>query len=205
MAVVYKPAGIVVSGNKRRSLENAFLGNLKESKAIDRLPRPEPIHRLDMPTSGALLIGKTRSAVTALNKLFEERKVEKVYHAIAIGKMKKKGNLETEIKGKKAITDYILLEKMASKKYGGLNLVELKPTTGRRHQLRIHLSELGNPILGDREYGKENLIAKGNGLYLHASTLSFDHPFKEQKVEVTIELPKKFSKLFPAKDESANG
>lgn len=198
LAIIHKPAGIIVSGNKKRTVENALIFNLKESEAVDKLPRPEPIHRLDHPTSGALLIGKTRSAVTALNKLFEERKVEKVYHAICIGKLDKNGTINTDIKGKKAITDYKLITHKESDKYGGLNLVELKPTTGRRHQLRVHLSEIDCPILGDKVYGDKDKISKGNGLYLHASSLEFDHPFSDEKVSVKIGLPSKFRKLFPS-------
>jgi len=200
LAIINKPAGIVVSGNKKRAVENALESNLVSSKAVDRLPRPEPAHRLDHPTSGALLIGKTRSSITALNKLFENRKIEKIYHAITIGKMKKSGTIDSSIKTKKALTSYKVLLSIESEKYSGLNLVELKPSTGRRHQLRIHLSSIGNPILGDKEYGEEGKISRGSGLYLHASSLNFTHPFEEKVVNVSIELPPKFQKIFPKEE-----
>jgi 23S rRNA pseudouridine1911/1915/1917 synthase len=75
--------------------------------------------------------------------------------------------------------------------------VELRPHTGRRHQLRKHLSELGNPILGDRDHGIEGLILNGKGLYLHASSLRFIHPRTELEIYIRAQLPKKFKKLFP--------
>ncbi|MEE9373558.1 MAG: RluA family pseudouridine synthase [Saprospiraceae bacterium] len=200
LAIVHKPAGIVVSGNKKRTILNALSSNLNQSSIIDKLPRPEPIHRLDHPTSGALLIGKTRKAVTALNLLFEHRKIEKTYHAITIGKMKKKGTIESAIKEKGAATHFQVIDKIKSDKYNGLNLVELKPITGRRHQLRIHMSELGNQILGDMEYGKEKFKSKGSGLFLHASSLKFTHPFEEKELDIKIELPQKFTKIFPEKE-----
>ena len=78
LAIINKPAGVVVSGNQERTIENSLSTNLKKSVQIDALTHPMAIHRLDFPTSGALLIGKTRSVVTALNKLFEERKVNKL-------------------------------------------------------------------------------------------------------------------------------
>jgi len=199
LAIVNKPAGIVVSGNKRWKLENALNSNLALSKEKDALSRAEPIHRLDLPTSGALLCGKTHKMVMALNKLFEEKKIEKIYHTVTLGKMEPSGNIASAIKGKKASTDFKVLQTIASEKFEYLNLVELKPTTGRRHQLRIHLLELSNPILGDAKYSKEGKILKGKGLYLHASSLEFVHPATKEKLTVQSKLPKKFYKLFPEK------
>lgn len=196
LAIINKPAGIIVSGNMKRTIENALANNLEQSSLPDRLLDPQPVHRLDAQTSGALLIGKTRSSVTALNKLFEERKIEKVYHAITIKKIDEKGEINTPIKGKNAETNFAALAAKESDKYGALNLLEIKPTTGRKHQLRIHLSSIGNPILGDKEYGIKNLISRGNGLYLHASSLKFDHPFEDKKVNIEIPLPSKFTKIF---------
>jgi 23S rRNA pseudouridine1911/1915/1917 synthase len=75
--------------------------------------------------------------------------------------------------------------------------VQLKPHTGRRHQLRKHLSEIGNSILGDRDYGKNGLILSGKGLYLHASSIQFLHPITQEELFIEAALPKKFRKLFP--------
>lgn len=197
LAVIYKPAGIVVSGNRHWTIQNALANNLKFSSQKDALKRPEPIHRLDYPTSGALLIGKTSELVIKLNQMFKEKVIQKTYHAVAIGHIKDEGSIELEIDGKPSKTLYKVLEKVPSPKFEYLNLVELQPHTGRKHQLRIHLSEIGYPILGDLEYGKDGFILKGKGLYLHASLLSFIHPKTGEIVAVKTELPKKFKKLFP--------
>jgi 23S rRNA pseudouridine1911/1915/1917 synthase len=197
LAVINKPSGIEVSGNKKWTLENALSFNLEPSSESDALKHPKPIHRLDYPTSGALLVGKTATAVIALNKLFEDRKVQKVYHAVAIGKMERFGTIETPIDGKSSKSIFTVLQTLDSDRFTHLNLVKLEPHTGRRHQLRKHLSEIGNPILGDRDYGIEGLILSGKGLYLHASSLQFLHPITQEELFIEAALPKKFGKLFP--------
>ncbi len=199
LAVVSKPAGLVVSGNKQRTLENALPGCLKKSIQEDALERPEPIHRLDYPTSGVVLIGKTKKAVVVLNKLFEERTIDKTYHAVTINQIKDSGIIETPIEGKSCKTEFRTIERLVSPKFEYLNLTSLKPHTGRRHQLRIHMANMGNPILGDKKYGTEDLILEGKGLFLHASSLKFTHPFTLQQMIIETELPKKFQKLFPQK------
>lgn len=197
LALVNKPAGILVSGNKKFTLENALAFNLLQSNREDALRNPEPIHRLDYATSGVLLIGKTRDAIIKLNKLFEERHINKTYHAICIGEMQGSGAMESDIENKNCKSSYQVLETLKSDKYNQLNLVQLIPHTGRRNQLRIHLLEIGNPILGDVKYGQEGLISKGSGLYLHASSLSFKHPLTNEMLIISKEPPKKFAKLFP--------
>lgn len=197
LAIINKPAGVEVSGNKRWIIANALSSNLKPSAEADALKFPEPIHRLDYPTSGALLIGKTASAVMALNRLFEERKVEKCYHAITIGMMAPNGDIHFPVDDKLSHSSFKVLGSVPSERFDFLNLAELHPHTGRRHQLRKHLSELGNPILGDKDYGIEPLILNGKGLYLHASSLRFLHPKTQEEIDIRTELPKKFKKLFP--------
>lgn len=193
LAIVSKPAGLVVSGNQKRTLYNALPHILEPSSLIDAAPLPDPIHRLDFPTSGILLVGKTRSTITALNRLFEKREVEKIYYAVTVGKMKNKTKkISTDIKGKSAITKFEVKGTTESDKYGGLNLVKLSPITGRKHQLRVHLTEYGNPILGDQMYFKEGLISKGKGLYLHGYSLKFDHPVTGEKVHIKKAPPAKF-------------
>jgi 23S rRNA pseudouridine1911/1915/1917 synthase len=195
LAIVNKPAGIEVSGNKKWTLEHALSGNLKQSSQEDAT-NPQPIHRLDYPTSGALLVGKTRSVIIQLNKLFEERKIQKIYHAICIGKMEQKGLIETDIDDKPSKSEYEVLETVVSPRFEFLNLVKLSPNTGRRHQLRKHMASIGNPILGDLLYGKKSLMLKGKGLYLHASSLEFVHPIFEKRMSIDVKLPKKFVKIF---------
>ena len=194
LAIIEKPPGILVNGNKFKTIDNALQQNLKKSSQIDAV-RPRPIHRLDYPTSGLLLIGKTSSTIRALNKLFENKKIKKKYYAITIGKMNLKGAIKTYINKKTAITNYKTIQSVKSNRFEFLNLVELSPKTGRRHQLRIHLSSIGNPILGDQEYGIKSLILKGKGLYLHASQLDFTHPITKDKLSITSNLPKKFKMI----------
>ncbi|TVZ55566.1 23S rRNA pseudouridine1911/1915/1917 synthase [Lutibacter sp. Hel_I_33_5] len=197
LAIIYKPAGILVSGNSFVTIDNALSQNLQKSTQFDAV-RPRPVHRLDYPTSGVLLIGKTNASILALNKLFENKEIQKTYHAICIGKMNSEGKINNPIDNKEAITNYKVIEMVVSERFKFLNLVKLNPKTGRKHQLRKHLSENGNQILGDKEYGKEELQLKGKGLYLHASSLEFEHPFTHEKISVIKELPKKFRKIFPA-------
>lgn len=196
LAIVNKPAGILVSGNKSKTVVNALAYNLRESLLEDALINPLPVHRLDFPTSGLLIVAKSNSALVSLNKMFENKEISKTYHAITIGKMKGKGVINFDIDNKKALTQYEVLRTLTSVKYGFLNLVRLFPATGRRHQLRIHLAEIGNQILGDDSYGKEELILTGKGLYLHASGLEFKHPASNEIIKINQELPAKFIKIF---------
>jgi 23S rRNA pseudouridine1911/1915/1917 synthase len=196
LAAIHKPAGILVSGNRFKTITNALAQNLKPSTLPDAT-KPQPVHRLDYPTTGILLAGKTSSGIRALNTLFEDKTIQKTYYAVTIREMNDSGTITSTIDGKKAQSNYIVKESVSSKRFGQLNLVELEPETGRRHQLRKHLSNIGNPILGDGEYGIENLIVKGKGLYLHAYTLEFVHPFTNEKVYLKDGLPQKFNKIFP--------
>lgn len=196
LAVVEKPAGIVVSGNRFLTVANALVHTLQKSNHSDAVS-PKPVHRLDYPTTGTLLVGKTSSTIIRLNELFESKQIRKVYYAVTIGVMKPKGMVVTPVDGKPSITEYEVEQTQVSQRFGTLNLLRLQPRTGRRHQLRKHMASIGNPILGDADYGTEGLILKGKGLYLHAYSLQFVHPVAEMKIEVTSELPKKYLKLFP--------
>jgi 23S rRNA pseudouridine1911/1915/1917 synthase len=198
LAIINKSAGILVSGNKRLTLENALPLNLKPACTDDALSHPEPIHRLDYPTSGALLVGKTRESVISLNKIFEERRIQKKYLAVTIGEMPFEGVVEKEVEDKPAKSAWRVLQRVKSPRFSFLNLVELTLFTGRRHQLRIHMASLGHPILGDANYGIEGLILKGKGLYLHSYSLEFKHPQTDESFEVKVPVPGKFLKIFPS-------
>ncbi|MFD2790135.1 Ribosomal large subunit pseudouridine synthase C [Arenibacter antarcticus] len=195
LAVIHKPAGILVSGNSFKTIANALGQNVQPSNLPDAT-KPQPVHRLDYATTGILLIGKTNSSIRALNKMFEDKKVEKTYFAVTIGEMNDHGQITSEIDGKKSQSNYSLSESVTSIRFGKLNLVALYPQTGRRHQLRKHLSRIDNPILGDTTYGIENLILRGKGLYLHAYSLSFIHPFTNKQVYIKDEFPQRFTKIF---------
>lgn len=195
LAVIHKPAGILVSGNSFKTIANALSQNLIRSNQADAV-RPQPVHRLDYPTTGVLLVGKTSSSILALNQLFENKSIIKTYFAVTIGKMEERGGITVLVDDKNAISEYEVLETVVSERFEFLNLVKLFPKTGRRHQLRKHLASIGNPILGDATYGIENLILKSKGLYLHAYSLEFIHPITKERMEIEDKLPSKFGKLF---------
>ena len=196
--MIHKPAGILVSGNSFKTIANALAQNIQRSNLPDAT-KPQPVHRLDYATTGVLLVGKTSSSIRTLNRMFEDNKVEKIYYAVTIGEMSDRGKITSEIVGKKSQSNYELIEAVHSKRFGKLNLVKLKPQSGRRHQLRNHLASIDNPILGDKEYGIENLVLSGKGLYLHAHSLTFIHPFTNKQVYIKDEIPQRFKKIFTSK------
>jgi 23S rRNA pseudouridine1911/1915/1917 synthase len=196
LAIIYKPAGILVSGNKFITIANGLTQNLKKSTHFDAV-KPQPVHRLDYPTSGLLLIGKTSSAIIELGKLFQNAEIKKTYFAITIGAMNTVGYINFLIDKKIAQTKFEVLKTVVSERFGCLNFVKLAPKTGRKHQLRKHVSEIGNPILGDKKYFLTHKILTGKGLFLHAGILDFVHPFTNDKISITKKLPKKFTKIFP--------
>jgi 23S rRNA pseudouridine1911/1915/1917 synthase len=195
LAAILKPAGILVSGNSFKTIANALSQNLCKSSKEDAVV-PQPAHRLDYATTGVLLAGKTAESIRRLNKLFEHKQIGKTYYAVTIGIMETQGTITDPISNKEAITYFVREATVDSGRFKYLNLVKLKPKTGRRHQLRIHMAGLGNPILGDRDYTPEPLILKGKGMYLHASALEFIHPFTNQRHTITAPLPEGFAKIF---------
>lgn len=198
LAAIHKPAGILVNGNRFKTVAHALVQNIKPSTLPDAT-KPQPVHRLDYATTGIVLVGKTRSSIRTLNKLFEVKKIEKTYYAVTIGKMNTDREITSEIDGKQSLSTYKIIASVASKRFGTLNLVQLNPKTGRRHQLRKHLFSIGNPILGDATYGHKDLILKGKGVYLHAYSLEFIHPFTDEKVYFTDDFPERFQKIFDEK------
>jgi 23S rRNA pseudouridine1911/1915/1917 synthase len=195
IAVINKPAGILVSGNGFKTVANALAQNLKKSSATDAVS-PQPCHRLDYATTGLLLVGKTSSAITKLNQLFEYKEIEKIYYAVTMGSMKEAGDINLPIDDKPASSSFEVLRSVVSERFSFLNLVKLSPHTGRRHQLRKHLLSIGNPILGDATYFLEGLQLKGKGLYLNANSLRFQHPVTNEEMYIESKLPKRFTKLF---------
>jgi len=191
-AVINKPAGLTVSGNQYRTVVNALPYNIKVSTEKDALKWAKPVHRLDNQTSGLLIVAKTRLAHINLGKQFENKTIRKKYVAIVIGKLVGEGGITKSIENKPAKTEYKAIKTVESLKNKHLTLVELYPHTGRTHQLRIHLSGLGFPILGDKLYGKDGLMLKHKGLFLSAVKLSLKHPIKGDDLEINIDIPYKF-------------
>ncbi len=202
--VVDKAAGMVVhpgAGHHDGTLVNALLHHVTDLKGVGGELRPGIVHRLDKDTSGVIVIAKHERALTTLQKAFASREVEKVYLAIVAGeppdegtfrtlharhpvhRMRFTGRLKT---GKSAVTHYRVKERLA-----GAALVEITLETGRTHQIRMHFSEAGFPLLADELYGSRtsSKLTAAPRLALHAHRLAFAHPKTGKPVSVTSPLP----------------
>ena len=193
MAIIIKPAGITVSGNYYKTIQNALLFNLQPSQEKDALLCPRPVHRLDNPTSGLLLIAKTKQAQIHLSRQFENKTIQKRYRAIIVGTIPENGIFEEAIEEKSAKTSFQRLSKTPSLRNEYLSLVDLFPQTGRTHQLRIHLSKAGFPIVGDKIYGVPGEVFKEKGLFLAAVEISFRHPISQELMTIKMDMPAKFT------------
>ena len=197
MAVINKPSGLLSIPGKEEDYSVATI-------ALERWPGSMIVHRLDMGTSGLLVVAKNKEAYVALQEQFVKRTVGKRYIAIIDGiPEKKSGRIELPLtfdpmnrprqivdyrKGKTAVTEYEILETIGSKA-----LIALYPHTGRTHQLRMHCAHedgLGCPILGDELYGK-----KAERLYLHCDHLELTHPQTGEKMSFNLEKPCEFQKI----------
>lgn len=207
---INKPQGMVVHpapGHHDQTFVNALLYHFTQLPLDDTL-RPGIVHRLDKDTSGILIAAKTREMHQALVALFAERKMKKEYLAITCG-TPKVGFVDQPIardlhkrqqmcicheRGK---TAYSTIEVIAEN--GPLSLVKVLPTTGRTHQIRVHLKSVHTPILGDPVYGLSGMNAKYgiDKQCLHAYQLSFIHPFTNNPVVLKAPLPKEMRNFFP--------
>lgn len=206
IAVVVKPAGVVThppagGAPGSRSMRTAIQYALKPPPAgtPGALYRPHCVHRLDKATSGLLLCAKTKQAELSLQLAFRERRVLKRYRAIVCGWVEgDEGWIDEPIDDRPAQTGWRVLNRRRSLRLGGGHLTELemRPRTGRTHQLRRHCAEvLGTPIVGDKTYGGGE---HGSGMYLAALGLCFGHPDHapdDSPVTVDIEPPAKFGSL----------
>lgn len=193
LIIVNKSPGLLTSGNHYDTLVNAMVGKGELSNKSDAWTWFRPLHRLDRATGGLVLMSKTASVHRALAEQFENRQVEKVYHAIVKGCFPDCGTIDLEVNGKNAHTDFKTIQRVKSVKSGEVSLVELRPKTGRTHQLRIHCSELGHPIIGDKIYDDEKKTLSHKGLFLVATSLQFIHPVTLENLLIQIEIPSKFT------------
>ena len=192
LAVVVKPPGIPVSGNYARTLERALPASLAPSLAADAMPWPRPVHRLDAPTGGLLLVAKTAGAMVALGRQFQERSVRKRYCAVVTGRLDAPLTLDSPLDERPARTRCLPLHHARSLRSDWLTTLDVWPETGRTHQIRRHLAAAGHPVLGDAAYGSEPIL-RSKGLFLWAVELRFTHPFLGAAIQITVDPPPKFS------------
>ena len=222
LIVVNKPAHLVVHpavGHQQDTLVNALLAHTQDLSMKNEM-RPGIVHRIDKGTSGLLVISKSDAAHQGLSEQFKEHTIERIYYAYVygnIGGKKSSGRIETFFgrhptnrkkmtgtlkSGRRAITNW-----WCEKTYKGVSLVKCQLETGRTHQIRVHLSEMGFPIVGDPLYGHhekqaEQIFRKNNELgvllkplshqLLHAKSLGFIHPVTKEKLyEQQLEKQKK--------------
>ncbi len=195
VAVLIKPPGIPASGNFARTIQRALPANLDRSCEPDALRLPHPVHRLDGPTGGLLLIAKTAAAMTTLSRQFEQRRVFKKYCAVTAGPLPDWCRANSPVEDREARTEFKVVRRVPSLNYTEMCLVECFPETGRKHQIRSHLAELNAPVVGDRTHNAGKKVMKGKGLFLWAVELAFEHPESGEIIHVLIEPPPKFKSL----------
>ncbi|MCB9796144.1 MAG: RluA family pseudouridine synthase [Alphaproteobacteria bacterium] len=193
LAVVNKPAGLPVMVARLKTLEHALPGNLQPSALPDALGWPRPVHRLDVPTSGLVVVAKTSSALVHLGRQFEARTVKKRYRALVLNAPPPMGVIESPVEGRPARSRWRTLHTGPCLWVNEVSRVDLWPETGRRHQLRVHLAELGCPVLGDTLHSRGAPVLKHQGLYLAAVELELNHPEDARRLRVELPEPPKFN------------
>lgn len=209
LLVVNKPAGLVVHpsfGHKKETLVHALLARGDKYSDVNGVFRPGIVHRLDKETSGLLIVCKNNEVHNKIAKLLKKREITRRYTALVRGKVREEAGViktyltrskdnfkkmaNTPATGKLAISHFKVKER-----FKGYMLLEVELETGRTHQIRAHLEFINTPIVGDALYGlkKDPLYSKGQ--LLHASYLAFTHPYTEELVEVSAELPDYFTKV----------
>ena len=207
--VVNKPKGMVVhpgNGNPDGTLVNAIMAICKDSlSGIGGEIRPGIVHRLDKDTSGIIIVAKNDKAHINLSEQIKDHKVKKTYIALVKGIVKEntatinmpigrseKDRIKMAVtkKGKEAITHFKVL-----KRYDKYTLLQVNIETGRTHQIRVHLSQIGYPIVGDEVYSKGKNEWNIKGQCLHAKSLEFVHPTTGEKMYLEAPLPEYFEKI----------
>lgn len=208
--VVNKPKGMVVHpapGHYSHTLVNAVMYHCGERlSGINGVLRPGIVHRIDMDTTGSLLICKNDHAHQILAEELKEHSITRRYHAIVHGNIKEDtGTVNAPIgrhpvdrkkmstkapNGRHAVTHYKVLER-----FGDYTYIECELETGRTHQIRVHMSSIGHPILGDTVYGSAKCPYKLQGQTLHAKILGITHPTTGEYMEFDAPLPEYFSDL----------
>lgn len=209
--VVNKPKGMVVhpaNGNPDGTLVNAVMAICHESlSGIGGEIRPGIVHRLDKDTSGVIVVAKNDKAHINLSEQLKNHAVEKTYWALVRGLVKEneatismpigrstkdRKKMAVDRKGKQAVTHFRVLERYPEY---GCTLLEIKIETGRTHQIRVHLSEIGYPVIGDTVYSNGKNEWNIQGQCLHAKSLRFNHPITGKEMFIEAPLPDYFHNL----------
>ena len=224
--VINKPEGMVVHpapGNYSGTLVNALLFRCRDSlSGIGGVMRPGIVHRIDKDTSGLLVVAKNDFAHTALSEELKYHGIEREYHALVKGGFgedtgtidlpigrhpidrKKMAVLKNSESAREAVTHYEVLAR-----YGNISYLKLMLETGRTHQIRVHMSYTGHPLLGDEVYGQSKIPFEKrhasllNGQALHAKRLSLTHPRTGERMTFECELPENFKELLEILEKNA--
>ena len=208
--IINKPKGMVVhpsAGHYSHTVVNAVMYHCKDNlSGINGVMRPGIVHRIDMDTTGAIVICKNDTAHQNLAEQLKEHSITRRYRAIVYGNFKEDtgtitgdiGRHPTDRKkmaivqknGKPAVTHYQVLER-----FGSYTYIECRLETGRTHQIRVHMASKGHPLLGDSVYGPARCPFDLQGQCLHAMTLGFQHPATGKYVEFEAPLPEYFTHL----------
>ena len=210
LLVVNKPKGMVVhpsAGHSSGTLVNALLYHCSgQLSGINGVQRPGIVHRIDKDTTGALVVCKTDLAHQSLAAQLKEHSITRRYRAVVHHNIREdEGTVDAPIgrhpvdrkkmavnyrNGKRAVTHYRVLER-----FGDYTYIECRLETGRTHQIRVHMSHIGHPLLGDEIYGPAKCPFRLQGQCLHAMVLGFLHPVTGEYLEFTAPLPEYFEQL----------
>ena len=225
--LINKPKGMVVhpgAGNFKNTLSNALIFRYKDNLSnINGSLRPGIVHRIDKDTSGLLVVAKNNFSHSKLSAQFSNHSIKRNYKCLIWGVIRPlEGRIETlisrskknrqlmtvsDVKGKKAITNYKTIQVFNIKNVPKISLIDCELETGRTHQIRVHLNYKGSSILGDKQYGKKNIqfkkvnedfakeLSNLKGQALHAETLEFLHPTKSIWIKFKSSLPSDFRKM----------
>ena len=217
LLIVNKPKGMVVhpsAGHYSGTLVNALMYYCKEDlSGINGVMRPGIVHRIDMDTTGSLLVCKNDFTHNDIAEQLKTHSITRVYHAIVHGVIKEDfGTVDAPIgrhpvdrkkmsinhaNGKEAVTHYKVLERFANYTY-----IECRLETGRTHQIRVHMASLQHPLLGDAVYGPAKCPYKLQGQTLHAKTIGICHPRTKEYLEIEAPLPEYFTDLLKKLENS---
>ncbi len=209
LAVINKPQGMVVHpapGHYSGTLVNGLLYHLENLSSVNGDMRSGIVHRLDMNTSGLMLVAKNDKSHNFLAKCLKEHSINRIYYALVEGNLKddsgvidaplgrsekdRKKRTVTLKNSKNAVTHYRVLERFS--KY---TLIRLKLETGRTHQIRVHMKYIGHPVVGDDVYGSKTNKFNLNGQLLHSKSLGFVHPTTGECMEFDSQLPDYFLRV----------